>query len=622
MQQPQNIYAMLENTVARQAEEAAYFEKVAGEWHKTTWHGLKEMSDLFGMALLAEGLEPRDAVSILSANRLLWPVSDLGTIAAGGIGVGIYPTNSPEQCAYILSHSKSRFVVVDTDIQLKKILAVKEELPCLRRIILGEKTLTSYASKVVMAWDDFLSLGRAYCAEGFSRYQQLAHQSRLADIAIVVYTSGTTGNPKGALLSHRYVITSCEALSHTVAEMNALTPPEELLRHTRDGTVAISFLPFCHVGERISGMYSRLNLGVAAYLVDDIGKFYQYLLEVNPHSFGGLPRFYEKIYAKIMNEVETGSGYDKSEFLRAIDIVKQVKTLRAQSRPLPPELAEEFAWAEEKVCRKVRANLGTRILSCTSGAAPVPKEVLEMFEYAGNLTILEAYGLTEFVCCAFNTPQAHKAHSVGRAMHGCEIRLAEDGEILLHGQQMFSGYLNDEAATREMIAPDGWLHTGDIGRLDDEGFLFITGRKKEFIKTSTGKKIAPLYIENLCKRNHLISNVMVYGDNKSYLVALITLNPVELLNYARVKNIAYRDYIELTQHEEIRKIVAAAIEEANSKVSTTEQVKKYTILDRDFAIEENEITPTGKVKRNVVTAKFRDVIEKMYAQPREFLCQD
>lgn len=605
---------MFENRVALSKHEPAYFERKGDEWIQTTWGELKDISELFGMALIHDGFRKGDTLSILSANRLIWPVADLGTIGAGGISVGIYPTNSPEQCEYILKHSESKCILIDTQDQLQKILRIKDNLRGLQRIIVREPAAEKHDERIIQ-WDDFLQQGQAYKEQGgLDEFRRFAHSSRYEDIVIIVYTSGTTGNPKGACLSNRYVLASCESLYHTIEALNE-SVPENVLQDLADETmVALSFLPYCHVAERISGMYCRMYQGVAGYLVDDIMKLYPYMLEVNPHSFGGLPRFYEKIYAKIMSDVETGQIYDKQEFYRAMEISREVKQLKSEEKPVPDELRNAFDRAEERIYSKVRGNLGSRMLILTSGAAPIPGKVLDLFEHGANLPIFEAYGLTEFVCGAFNTPKAQKPDSVGRPMYGAEIQIAGDGEILFRGPLIFSGYYKDQKATAEAVDAEGWLHTGDIGRLDEDGFLFITGRKKEFVKTSTGKKIAPLFIENLCKKNHLISNVMVYGDNKSYLTLLVTLNSIELEAYAAANNIVYESYAELTKHPDIQKIVDSVIQEVNAKVSGTEQIKKYTILERDFSVHENEITPTGKVKRNVVSEKFRGIIEGMYCQ--------
>ncbi|BBM85423.1 AMP-dependent synthetase/ligase [Candidatus Uabimicrobium amorphum] len=595
--QYQNIYQMLCATVERCAETASYFHKVDDDWQTVTWKEFKDLADNFALALLKQGLQPGDTVSILAGNDLVWPVADVGTIAAGGIGVGIYPSSSPEQCAYILKHSNSKFVVVDTEPQLQKILQIREQIP-------GLTIISKIANENAISWEEFLQQGDRGAWEA---YQETAMSRGYDDTVVIVYTSGTTGHPKGACLSNRYVIASCVALDKVFEAVRSDT----FIENADDQFVTLSFLPFCHVAERISGMYARMYSGFSAYLIDNIAKLFSYMQELSPHMFGGLPRFYEKIYAKILDDVENGK-INKQDFDKAMDINKRVIAQRDDNQTLTAELYEEWKWAEEHVYSKVRSSFGSRIVSCSSGAAPIPKEVLDLFLYAGNLTILEAYGLTEYVCCAFSTPRAHRANSVGKPMHGCEVKIAEDGEILLKGPQMFTGYYNDEKATKEVIDDDGWLHTGDIGKLDEDNFLYITGRKKEFIKTSTGKKIAPLYIENLCKRNHLLSNIMVYGDNKKYLTALITLNEVELRSYAKVHNLEFDSYADLTKHPKIQEIVAEVIAEVNAQVSRTEQIKKYTVLEKDFSIEGDEITPTGKVKRRIVNKKYHDVIESMY----------
>jgi long-chain acyl-CoA synthetase len=611
-QKYENIYALLEERVRQDGPKAAYYEQIGGVWRATSWQELRNLADLFGMALMARGFQPNDRVAILSANRLIWPVADLGTIAAGGISVGLYPSSSPAQCEYILNHAQAGFVLVDTRQQLEKILAIRSNLTAAPTIIVAEPG--DYGDEHILVWSEFLQSGtQARLAGGEGRLLQTARAGRYEDTAIIVYTSGTTGQPKGACLSHRYVLASCESLEKTVCDINASLPAEIVAQHQSEPFVALSFLPFCHVGERISGMYHRLNLGIAGYLIHDMSRLYQIMLEVNPHTFAGLPRFFEKIYAKILNDVANGDGYQPAEFAAALELNKEIKRLRREGQVVPEDMLTRYADFDARIYRKVRANLGSRMLAASSGAAPIPPEVLDLFEYGANLTIFEAYGLTEFVCGAFNTPTARKPFSVGKPMHLCQLRIAPDGEILLRGHLMFSGYYRDEKETAEVIDSDGWLHSGDIGRLDTEGFLFITGRKKEFIKTSTGKKIAPLAIENLCKRHHLISNVMVYGDNRNYLTALITLNPLELCAFAKRAGISLTSYAALTALPQVRQVVESAIAAANQQVSSTEQIKKFTILEQDFSIEASEITPTGKVKRQVVTEKYHTVIAAMYS---------
>jgi len=608
--QYQNIYQVLEKTVVRCAQQPAYFVEQDKQWLPVSWQDYKQMVDHFAMALCREGFQKGDAVAILAGNCLPWPVADLGTIAAGGIGVGLYPSSSAEQCAYILNHAEAQYVLVDSQQQLDKILSVRAQLNSLKRIIVT--FATDISSSEIIDWQDFLALGKGYAEQFQHSYIELARSGDYEDIVIIVYTSGTTGQPKGACLSNRYVISSIQALDHFLQQVILALPESQQHELQHLPFTSLSFLPYCHVAERISGMYTRLYRGDAAFLVSDYSRLGEVLQIANPHGFGGLPRIYEKLYATIMQQVDSEKGFNKQAFFQAIEVNKQIKVLQHRNKPIPEQLQSQFQQAEENVYSKVRAFFGNRALYCSSGAAPLPEKVLEMFEYAGNIHILEAYGLTELVCCAFNTPQQHRANSVGKAMLGCQINIAEDGEILLKGPQLFSGYYKNEKATQEAIDSDGWLHTGDIGRLDKDGFLFITGRKKEFIKTSTGKKISPLVIENLCKRNHLISNVLVYGDNKSYLTALITLNTVELHAYAKQHQLHYSQIEELAKHPHIEKTIAEVIDEVNQRVSRTEQIKKYRILEQDFSIELNQITPTGKIKRQEVTQQYASVIESMY----------
>jgi long-chain acyl-CoA synthetase len=349
----------------------------------------------------------------------------------------------------------------------------------------------------------------------------------------MVYTSGTTGRPKGACLSHRYIINSVESLRQTIPIVET--------------DVSFSYLPFCHVAERISGLYNRLYAGAPVYFVDDLARLGEYMLEVKPTVFASLPRFFEKIHAQIM----------------ATDDADETD---------------------------VRDYFGGRVRLLTSGGAPLPLEVNEFFAAAG-LPILQAYGLTENVCVAFNRTDNYKFGTVGQPMPGCEVKLAADGEILVRSEMMFSGYYKAPEVTAAAFS-EGWLLTGDLGEIDEEGFLKIVGRKKELIVTSTGKKVAPSLLENMLKEHHLISQAMVYGEGKSYLVALITVNAAS---------------------PDAKQVVRQKVDEVNRRVSSTESIKKFAVLDRDFEIAKDEITPTGKVKRDVVAKRYSNLIEELYA---------
>jgi long-chain acyl-CoA synthetase len=452
-----------------------------------------------------------------------WPISDIGTIIAGGVGVGLYPTSSAEQIAYIINHSDAEFVLVDSREQLQKLLSIRNQLQKVRHII----ALDASDASDVIAYRDFIARGRSERSRLAPLLQERAEGAAPDDVAIMVYTSGTTGAPKGACLSHRYILNSVESLRQTIP--------------IYDTDVSFSYLPFCHVAERISGLYNRLYAGASAYFVDDLTRLGEYMLEVKPTVFASLPRFFEKIHARI---VAHGSTTIKDYF-------------------------------------------GGRIRIATSGGAPLPLEVAEFFAAAG-LPILQAYGLTENVCVAFNRPDHYKFGTVGPPMPGCEVRIAEDKEIMVRSEMMFSGYYKAPEETAKVCA-DGWLLTGDLGEFDEDGFLKIIGRKKELIVTSTGKKVAPALLENMLKEHHVISQAMVYGEGRSYLVALITLNAP--LPWETVQEI---------------------IQSVNRRVSSTESIKRFAVLDRDFEIARDEITPTGKLKRDVITNRFRDLIDRLY----------
>ena len=522
-----NVYSLFVNRVERfRSRGDVFYYRASNAWQGISWDTFAERVHEFATAMLASGLNRDDSVCILMGNVPEWPIADIGTIAAGGVGVGLYPTSSAEQCEYIINHSDAAFVVIDTQAQLEKILSVRARLPKVRSIIV----LDEAAADGAISFRKFLQLGREQRATFASVVFERGTTASPDDVAIMVYTSGTTGHPKGACLSHRYIINSVESLRATIPIF--------------DTDVSFSYLPFCHVAERISGLYNRLYAGAPAYFVDDLTRLSEYMLAVRPTVFASLPRFFEKIHAQIVATDNTD----------------------------------------------VQKYFGGRIRLLTSGGAPLPLEVNEFFAAAG-LPILQAYGLTENVCVAFNRPDRYKFGTVGLPMPGCKVKLADDGEILVRSEMMFSGYYKAPEETAAAFA-DGWLLTGDLGKFDEDGFLSIVGRKKELIVTSTGKKIAPSLLENMLKEHHAISQAMVYGEGKSYLVALITVNgdPVQLKETVRQK-----------------------VEDVNRRVSSTESIKRFTILERDFEIARDEITPTGKVKRDVVAHHYANQLEELYA---------
>ena len=515
------VYSLFADRIKQYTTDVFYFRS-GDQWQGISWKRFADEAFDFATALLSLGLKRGGSVCILMGNVPEWPISDIGTISAGGVGVGLYPTSSAEQIAYIINHSDAEFVLVDSRSQLDKVLSVREQLPKVRHIIALDPTTD------VTSYRDLIKFGQAERSRLAPVLKKRAEGAQPDDVAIMVYTSGTTGHPKGACLSHRYIINSVESLRQTIP--------------IYDTDVSFSYLPFCHVAERISGLYNRLYAGASVYFVDDLTRLGEYMLDVRPTVFASLPRFFEKIHAQAV-----------------LDGATQIKDY-----------------------------FGGRIRLATSGGAPLPLEVARFFAEAG-LPILQAYGLTENVCVAFNRPDKYKFGTVGRPMPGCDVRIAADNEILVRSEMMFSGYYKAPEETATMFA-DGWLLTGDLGEMDEDGFLKIIGRKKELIVTSTGKKVSPALLENMLKEHHLISQAMVYGEGRSYLVALITLNaPAD------------------------RETVQSMIDGVNRRVSSTESIKRFAILDRDFEIGRDEITPTGKIKRDVITNRFREVINELYS---------
>jgi long-chain acyl-CoA synthetase len=601
MQYP-NIYSLFAERVAQfrardDAPRNVFYFRKEDQWQGISWDRFDEEARNFAIALLSMGLPAGASVAILMGNVPEWPISDLGTIMAGGVGVGLYPSSSAEQCEYIIRHSGSEFLLVDTAAQLAKVLSIRDRLPKLRTIIALDAPVNAGDSGVI-SYKEFINRGRAAGEFFESLLRQRSEGAQADDIAIMVYTSGTTGPPKGACLSHRYILNSVESLRQTIPLFET--------------DVSFSYLPFCHVAERISGLYNRLYSGVSAYFVDNLSRLGEYMLDVKPTVFASLPRFFEKIHARIVADLDLVNEEERMAFEDALVLGRQISKLRQAREAVPDSLQEEFL-KKAPALHRLKDYFGGRIRLATSGSAPLPIEVAEFFDACG-LPILQAYGLTENICVAFNRPDNHKFGTVGPPMPGCEVKIAADGEILVHSEMMFSGYYQAPEQTAEMFR-DGWLVTGDIGELDADGFLKITGRKKELIVTSTGKKVAPALIENMLKEHHLISQAMVYGEGKSYLVALLTLNPIEAGEYARAHGVE-ESPSGLTASDQILALVKGMVDQVNARVSSTESIKRFVVLERDFEIEQDEITPTGKIKRDVVNRRYSELIQCLYEETR------
>lgn len=590
------VVEMFKKRVEASGPRPAYFIKKEERWEPTTWEQFRQRAREVALGLMTLGLQKGDTVSILGNTRPEWVISDMGAICAGGVTVGIYQTNTAEQAEYIVKDSGSRVVFVENQEQLDKILKVRGNLEGLTHIIVWDEYSTREDAGI-LSLQDVAEKGRQYAEENQAVLDQRQSSVAPEDTAILIYTSGTTGPPKGSIITHKNIM----------AELRAL---EQVLPFREEAT-NVAFLPMAHVAEHVVGFMNRVSTGCVTYYAESLDKLIENTQEVKPTIFGSVPRIFEKVHTAVLAQVENAKPAKKKIFNWAMKVGHEVGTRKQKKEPIPLGLKIKHKLADTLVHRKLRKIFGGRVEFFLTGAAPIPLEILEFFHAAG-MSIIELYGLTEATGASnANTIDNFKFGTVGPAIPGAEVKIAEDGEILIRGDIVFKGYLNREEETRETIK-DGWLYTGDIGAIDEDGFLRITDRKKNIIVNAYGKNISPSNIENLIKTDPLISQVLVHGDQRNFLSALITLDPEESVKVAREWGIQFEDPAELATNAQIVEAVQKAVDGANEQLARVEQVKKFTILPRDFSVEEGEITPTLKVKRKEVESKYKTALDQMY----------
>jgi long-chain acyl-CoA synthetase len=564
---------------------AQRYKDSSGEWVDVTYPQLGKIVQELSLGLQELGIGRRDKVGILSNTRPEWTYSDFATLCAGATVVPIYQTNSPEECQYVLHHSDSKAVILEDAGQLEKIRAVRDQLPNLKHVI----SIEPIEADDVISFEAVRERGRGRNEDDFAA--RIA-EVEPADVATYIYTSGTTGPPKGCVIDHA----NWRNMLDMIQEEDVLVENE----------VAYLFLPLAHAFARLIQL-GAMDVGATiAYWEKDPQKIIPNLMEVKPTYFPSVPRIFEKIYA-----LAIANAPDKEQLDKAVEIGITVRELERHGEPVPEKLQAAFDKAEEALFKNVRNIFGGNIKQAVTGAAPIAREILEFF-YACGVLVLEGWGMTETSTAAtLNRREDFKFGSVGKPFHGCELKIADDGEVLLRGPNVFRGYYKNEEATRETIV-DGWLHTGDLGRIDEDGFLYITGRKKDIIITAGGKNITPANLENGLKQNQYISQAVVYGDRRPYLTAIVTLDPEEIAPFAKAHDLGTTDVAELAKRDEVKAMVQEALDGINAKVARVEQVKKFTILPHDLTQETGELTPTLKVKRNVVYDKYADVFDSMY----------
>jgi long-chain acyl-CoA synthetase len=589
------IADMMALAAERYGDRVAVKFKRDGEWHDVSFAEVGAIVSELARGLIDLGLQPGERVALLCTTRPEWTYLDFAITSAGGVVVPIYPTNSPGECEWVAGNSESRFIVCEDATQVAKIAEVRGNLPALEQIIaidatgLGEAgDERSEAGGDAIAMDDLRQRGRGRdAAEVTARSQAVKPE----DPYTFIYTSGTTGPPKGCVLSHgnyRSVLTMSE-------ELRALESEE----------LVYLYLPLAHSYALLIQLLA-VDLGSAiAYWTGDPKQIVPELNEVHPSYLPSVPRIFEKIYTLV-----TAHG-EPDKIKAATQVGLKVRQLQAAGQPVPPELQQHFDAADEALYKNVRQAFGGNLKQANTGAAPIAKEILEFF-YACGVPVLEGYGMTETsTVSTTQTTERFRLGTVGFAIPGSEIRIADDGEVLLKGPHIFQGYYKMQDESWGTIE-DGWLHTGDLGSLDEDGFLTITGRKKDIIITAGGKNLTPANVENDLKQSRWISQAVMHGDRRPYAVALVTLDPEELPALAQQLELDETDPAALAEHPKVHEVIQGVLDEVNSRYAQVEQIKKFVILDHDLSQETGELTPTLKVKRNVVNEKYAGLFERLY----------
>jgi long-chain acyl-CoA synthetase len=539
-----------------------YLEEHEDGWREVSWPEAGARVDDLRHALLNRGVRRGDAVAVLARTRLEWILLDWAIMSVGAVVVGLYPTNTASECAYVLDHSEAVLAFAEDDAQREKLESVRDGFPALREIV---------------GFDEL----PAFEEEGRANRELQPDEVHEDDLATLIYTSGTTGPPKGCMLTHKNLVTAAlRVKTHIEGQTDTV----------------LLFLPLAHSFARIVH-HSAASRGAALALVADATRVPEAIARVRPTILPAVPRVYEKVHANVLGEIERSSGAKRAIGRWALGVGARASRLRRDHRPVPLALRVQEKLADRLVFAKVRDRLGGRLRLGVSGAAPLGIDVLEFFDSLGML-VIEGYGLTETSSSlSVNDPDDYRFGTVGRAVDGCEIKLDVDGEILVRSETIFSGYYKDPDATAAAFTDDGWFRTGDVGELDEDGWLKITDRKKDLIITAGGKNIAPQNLENALKASRFVSQALVIGDRRPYVTALITLDPVEVDG-------AGRDAQELVQE---------VVDDVNRDRVRVEQIKRFAILPRDFSQEEGELTPTLKLRRKIVHEHFADEIENLYA---------
>lgn len=573
----------------------ALVHKVNGSWETITWKEYATLVQKCARAFMSLGLEVGDVVTVLSDNNVPWVVSDVGAMAAGGVATGIYQSCTAEQVGYIIGHASAPICVVQNEAQLGKIMAAKGDLPDLKWVILISGDVPEEARPWALTWEALL--------EKADQTSEEALNARLdglesAQLGTLIYTSGTTGNPKGVMLSHHNLTWTADSLGEACPGFG-------------DG-VGLSYLPLSHIAEQLLTIHVPISMNITIWFAESLEKLKENLPEARPTTFFGVPRVWEKFQAALGQRFNEATGVKAALVGFSRKTCTEVNRLRETGREPGGLLGLKYAIASKLVISKLKGALGLDHCNMfISGAAPISKDTLEFFRSL-DIDIWEVYGQSEGSGpTTLNRPNAHRLGAVGPPIPGCEVKIADDGEILVKGGNVFMGYYKNEEATAETLV-DGWLYSGDVGEFDSDGFLRITDRKKDLIITAGGKNVAPQNLEGLIKGISEISQAVIIGDKRKYLTALLTLEEAAANRWADANGLGGASLTELAKQEKFQAYIQAQVDSINADLARYETVKKFVILPDDFSPETGELTPTMKVKRRIINQKYATQIESMY----------
>lgn len=591
------INEVFKNRAEKYGDRTAVEKKHNGSWESVSWRQYHEYARSVGLALHSLGVKKKDRVSILSENRLEWLYTDMGTLGIGGVVVPIYTTLTANEIGYVLENSGSRAIIVENRSQLDKVITWQKRLPNLEQIIImdhGENLPSN-----VMGFKELYEMGRKIDGESRDLFKTLSSGVEPCDLATIVYTSGTTGVPKGTMITHKNIMAVLQSL-------DSIRP-----KYCRDTDQVVPFLPLSHVYGRMTDHFFGMYTGVTASYAESITEFARDIREKRPHVIQAVPRVCEKVYQKILAQVDEQPLWKQKIFRWGQGIGMEISSLREQHKTISPLLNLKYRLAYFLVFKKLALALGGRVRWMTASGAPTSRDIILFFNAAG-ITVVEGYGMTE--CCAPATMSHlddYRIGTVGYPLPCVEIKIAEDGEILIRGESVSPGYWQMEEATREAFTEDGYLRSGDIGELED-GFLKITDRKKDLIITSGGKNIAPQKIEGLFKFDPLFEYVIVIGDRRKFLSALLNINLAQAALLAGKEKIPFDRPEELLDNHRFLEIVKEHVDEKNTELARYETIKKYRILKHPFSPEGGELTVSLKLKRNVILKRHKELIDSMY----------